>query len=53
MLKLPLTGSRLLHTMLRVADLDRALGFYIDLLGMHLLQRRDYPAGQLIQRPAT
>ncbi len=46
MLTPPLTGSRLLHTMLRVADLDLTLDFYIDLLGMHLLRRRDYPEGR-------
>jgi lactoylglutathione lyase len=36
---------RLLHTMLRVRDLDRSLHFYCDLLGMQLLRRRDYPGG--------
>ncbi|MGH6638271.1 MAG: lactoylglutathione lyase [Polaromonas sp.] len=43
---LPLSGGRLLHTMLRVADLDRAIAFYVDLLGMRLLRRRDYPEGR-------
>ena len=37
---------RLLHTMLRVGDLDRALAFYTDVLGMSLLRRRDYPEGR-------
>ena len=37
------TPSRLLHTMLRVGDLDRALDFYIGSLGMQLLRRRDFP----------
>jgi len=37
---------RLLHTMLRVANLDRSLAFYCDLLGMRLLRRRDYPGGR-------
>jgi len=37
---------RLLHTMLRVGNLDRSLGFYCDLLGMRLLRRRDYPGGR-------
>lgn len=37
---------RILHTMLRVGDLDRALSFYVDVLGMHLLRRRDYPDGK-------
>ena len=36
---------RLLHTMLRVRDLDRSLHFYCDLLGMKLLRRKDYPGG--------
>jgi lactoylglutathione lyase len=34
---------RLLHTMLRVGDLDRSLKFYCDLLGMELLRKKDYP----------
>jgi lactoylglutathione lyase len=37
---------RLLHTMLRVRDLDAALRFYCDGLGMKLLRRKDYPGGQ-------
>ncbi len=37
---------RLLHTMLRVGDLDRSLAFYCDVLGMTLLRRQDYPGGQ-------
>jgi len=37
---------RLLHTMLRVGDLDRALAFYTGVLGMRLLRRRDYPEGR-------
>ncbi|KEF41712.1 MAG: glyoxalase I [Cyanobium sp. CACIAM 14] len=37
---------RLLHTMLRVGDLERSLRFYTDVLGMQLLRRRDYPAGR-------
>jgi len=36
---------RLLHTMLRVRDLDRSLHFYCDLLGMKLLRRKDFPGG--------
>lgn len=36
---------RLLHTMIRVGDLDRSLKFYTDILGMKLLRRRDYPDG--------
>lgn len=37
---------RLLHTMLRVGDLDRSIAFYCDVLGMKLLRRRDYPDGK-------
>jgi lactoylglutathione lyase len=37
---------RLLHTMLRVGDLERSLAFYTDVLGMTLLRRRDYPSGR-------
>ena len=37
---------RLLHTMLRVGNLDRSLAFYTDVLGMHLLRRQDYPDGR-------
>jgi len=36
---------RLLHTMLRVRDLDASLRFYCDQLGMKLLRRKDYPGG--------
>lgn len=37
---------RLLHTMLRVRDPDRAQAFYVGLLGMRLLRRADYPSGR-------
>jgi lactoylglutathione lyase len=37
---------RLLHTMIRVGDLDRSVGFYTDVLGMKLLRRKDYPDGK-------
>ena len=37
---------RILHTMLRVGDLDRSIKFYTDILGMHELRRRDYPDGK-------
>jgi len=37
---------RMLHTMLRVADLERSLNFYIEVLGMKLLRRKDYPSGR-------
>ncbi|HEX7007534.1 MAG TPA: lactoylglutathione lyase [Alphaproteobacteria bacterium] len=42
----PLAGARLLHTMLRVQDLDKSLRFYTDLLGMKLLRKKDYPDGK-------
>lgn len=37
---------RILHTMLRVGDLDRSIGFYTEVLGMKLLRRKDYPEGE-------
>lgn len=37
---------RILHTMLRVGDLDRSLDFYTSVLGMKLLRRQDYPEGK-------
>ena len=37
---------RILHTMLRVGDLERSLRFYCDVLGMRLLRRNDYPGGR-------
>ena len=37
---------RMLHTMLRVGDLDRSLAFYTDVLGMQLLRRKEYPSGR-------
>lgn len=37
---------RILHTMLRVGDLDRSIKFYTDVLGMRLLRRNDYPDGK-------
>jgi lactoylglutathione lyase len=37
---------RLLHTMLRVVDLDSSLSFYRDVLGMRLLRKQDYPEGR-------
>lgn len=41
-----MAGARMLHTMLRVYDLDKSIGFYTDLLGMKLLRRSDYPDGK-------
>jgi lactoylglutathione lyase len=37
---------RLLHTMLRVGNLDESLKFYCDVLGMKLLRKKDYPSGE-------
>lgn len=37
---------RLLHTMLRVGDLDASLRFYTEILGMKLLRRKDYEGGR-------
>ena len=37
---------RLLHTMIRVGDLDRSIAFYTEVLGMKLLSRKDYPDGK-------
>ena len=42
----PLAGARMLHTMLRVHDLETSLHFYTGLLGMTLLRRKDYPDGK-------
>ena len=37
---------RILHTMLRVGDLERSIQFYTEVLGMQLLRRKDYPKGE-------
>lgn len=37
---------RILHTMIRVNDLEESIRFYCDVLGMKLLRKRDYPSGQ-------
>lgn len=37
---------RLLHTMLRVGDLDKSLAFYVDVLDMRLLRKQDFPDGR-------
>ena len=41
------TGTfRLLHTMIRVKDLDRSINFYTRLLGMQVLHKTDYEGGR-------
>ncbi|PZU94424.1 MAG: lactoylglutathione lyase [Pseudanabaena sp.] len=37
---------RVLHTMIRVGDLERSLDFYSNVLGMQILRRKDYPNGR-------
>ncbi len=37
---------RILHTMLRVSDLEKSISFYTEILGMRLLRRKDYPGGK-------
>ena len=37
---------RILHTMLRVGDLDRSIAFYTQVLGMKVLRRSEYPSGR-------
>ncbi|HEY9035185.1 MAG TPA: lactoylglutathione lyase [Pseudomonadales bacterium] len=37
---------RILHTMIRVGDLERSIAFYTAILGMRLLRRKDYPEGR-------
>ncbi|MFA5522533.1 MAG: lactoylglutathione lyase [Castellaniella sp.] len=37
---------RILHTMLRVGNLERSVGFYTQVLGMRELRRNDYPDGR-------
>ena len=39
-------GAQILHTMIRVKDLDKSIEFYTGLLGMELLSRNDYPGGK-------
>lgn len=40
------SGFRMLHTMLRVRDLDESIRFYTEGLGMTLLRRSDFPGGR-------
>ncbi|MEY3660228.1 MAG: lactoylglutathione lyase [Pseudohongiellaceae bacterium] len=37
---------RLLHTMIRVGDLDKSLDFYTNIFGMQLLRKKDFPDGR-------
>ena len=37
---------KMLHTMIRVVDLDESINFYCDVLGMKLLRKKDYPGGK-------
>ncbi len=37
---------RILHTMIRVNDLDESINFYCDLLGMKLMRKKDYASGR-------
>ena len=37
---------RMLHTMIRVGDLQRSIDFYTSVLGMKLLRQKDYPEGK-------
>lgn len=37
---------RILHTMLRVGNLQRSIDFYTNVLGMRLLRQKDYPDGK-------
>lgn len=37
---------RILHTMLRVGNLEKSLAFYTDVLGMKLLRKKEYPNGK-------
>ncbi len=37
---------KILHTMIRVNDLDESIRFYCDVLGMKLLRKKDYASGR-------
>jgi len=37
---------RVLHTMIRVGDLEKSIAFYTETLGMTLMRRHDYPEGK-------
>lgn len=38
--------KKILHTMIRVGDLQRSIDFYVEALDMKLLRKRDYPEGK-------
>jgi len=40
------SSFRMLHTMVRVLDLDKSIDFYTRLLGMNLIRRKDYESGR-------
>jgi lactoylglutathione lyase len=42
----PAGSFQMLHTMLRVLDLEKSLDFYVEKLGMTLLRKTDYPSGE-------
>lgn len=37
---------RILHTMLRVTNIDKSIAFYTEVMGMKLLRKHDYPSGR-------
>ena len=37
---------KMMHTMIRVGDLQRSIDFYTGVLGMRLLRKKDYPDGK-------
>lgn len=37
---------RILHTMIRVTDLDKSIDFYTNIFGMSLLRKKDFPDGK-------
>ena len=41
-----MSDFRMLHTMIRVFDLDKSIEFYTNYLGMSLLRKKDYPVGK-------
>ena len=40
------SNFRMMHTMIRVKNLDASIKFYTELLGMDLLRRQDFPGGK-------